>query len=78
MRLSVFQFSNRRNEKKTQINNNNKYIHHVFLSFFTIFIFKMSQNGEVNPLEITEEELDMPTLVNPIVECAGASENTID
>ena len=38
----------------------------------------MSQNGEVNPLEITEEELDMPTLVNPIVECAGASENTID
>ena len=36
----------------------------------------MSQKGEVNPLEITKEELDMPTLVNPIVECA--SENTID
>ena len=29
----------------------------------------MSQNGEANPLEITKEEFDMPTLVNPIVEC---------
>ena len=36
----------------------------------------MSQNGEDDPLEITKEELDMPTLVSPIVECA--SKNTID